>query len=42
MTPLHHAANADTDGSHFEMIKLLIDRGANVNALDDTDYTPFS
>ena len=40
MTPLHHAANADTDGSHFEMIKLLIDRGANVNALDDTDYTP--
>ena len=24
MTPLHHAANADTDGSHFEMIKLCL------------------
>jgi ankyrin repeat protein len=33
MTALHHAANADNDGSHIEMIQLLLDRGANVNAV---------
>ncbi len=40
MTPLHHAVNADWKGSHLEMVKQLIDRGANVRALDDTHDTP--
>jgi len=40
MTPLHHAANGDSKGSHLKMIELLIDRGAHVNAIDDTHHTP--
>ena len=40
MTPLHHAVNDDWKGSHFKMVKLLIERGANVNAIDDTHHTP--
>ena len=40
MTPLHHAANADSKGSHLKMIELLIGCGANVNAIDDTHHTP--
>ena len=40
MTPLHHAVNADHRGSHLQMIQLLIKRGANVNAVDDTHHTP--
>ena len=40
MTPLHHAVNDDHKGSRLKMIELLIDRGANVNAIDDTHHTP--
>ena len=40
MTPLHHAVNADYKGSHREMVKLLIDRGADVKAICDTHHTP--
>ena len=40
MTPLHHAVNADWKGRNRKMIKLLIDRGANVKAIDDTHHTP--
>ncbi|MEC8656696.1 MAG: ankyrin repeat domain-containing protein, partial [Verrucomicrobiota bacterium] len=40
MTPLHHAVNSDWKESHLGMIKLLIERGANVNAIDDTHHTP--
>jgi len=40
MTPLHHAVNDDRKGSHLEMIKLLINRRANVKAIDDTHHTP--
>ena len=40
MTPLHHAVNDDWKGSHFKMVKLLIERRANVNAIDDTHHTP--
>ena len=37
---LHHAVNADVRGSRLEMVKLLLQRGANVHAVDDTLYTP--
>jgi len=40
MTPLHHAVEDDYKGSHREMVKLLIDRGANVKAICDTHHTP--
>jgi ankyrin repeat protein len=36
MTPLHHAVNADWKGRNHEMVKQLIDRGANVKAIYDT------
>ena len=39
MTPLHHAVNSDWKGKNFEMVKLLIDRGANAKAIDDTHHT---
>ena len=39
MTPLHHAVNADWKGRNHGMVKLLIDRGANVKAIDDTHHT---
>ena len=39
-TPLHWAVNEDFRGSHREMVELLIDRGADVNARDDTLTTP--
>ena len=40
MTPLHHAVNGNWNGTNLETIELLISRGANVNAIDDTHHTP--
>ena len=40
MTPLYHAVNTDVRGSRLEMVKLLLQRGANVHAVDDTFHTP--
>lgn len=40
MTPLHHAVNGNWNGTNLETIQLLISRGANVNAIDDTHHTP--
>ncbi|MEM7393613.1 MAG: ankyrin repeat domain-containing protein, partial [Verrucomicrobiota bacterium] len=40
MTPLHHAVNGNWKGKNREMVKLLIARGAHVNAIDDTHHTP--
>lgn len=40
MTPLHHAANGDGKGENLAMLKLLIDRGADANAIDDTHHRP--
>ena len=40
MTPLHHAVNGNWDGTNFDTINLLINRGADVNAIDDTHHTP--
>ena len=35
LTPLHWAVNEDFKGSHRELAKLLIDKGADVKATDD-------
>jgi len=40
MTTLHHAVNTNVRGSRLEMVKLLLQRGANVHAVDDTFHTP--
>ena len=40
MTPLHHAVNGNWDGTNFDTINLLINRGADVNAIDDTQVPP--
>lgn len=37
-TPLHHAAY----GGHLDLMKTLIERGANVNAKDSLDNTPLA
>ena len=42
MTPLHHAVNEDWRGKNLEMIRLLIERGADVRALCDLHYTPLN
>ena len=39
-TALHHAVSADWKGSHRGIVKLLIDRGANVRATCDCKETP--
>jgi len=40
LTPLHWAVNEDFKGSHRELAKLLIDKGADVKATDDILDTP--
>ena len=40
LTSLHCAVNEDFKGSHRELVKLLIDKGADVNARDDILDTP--
>ena len=40
MTPLHHAVNSNWKGKNFEIVKLLIERGADAKAIDDTHHTP--
>ena len=40
LTSLHCAVNEDFKGSHRELAKLLIDKGADVNARDDILDTP--
>ena len=39
-TPLHHAVNSNWKGKNFEIVKLLIERGADAKAIDDTHHTP--
>ena len=39
MTPLHHAVNSNWKGKNFEIVKLLIERGADAKAIDDTHHT---
>jgi len=41
LTSLHCAVNEDFKGSHRELVKLLIDKGADVNARDDILDTPY-
>ena len=41
-TPLHHAANSDTDTRFKAMIELLVSRGAEVNVKDYYGRTPLS
>ena len=38
MTPLHHAAAYNC----FEVSDLLINRGADIGAIEESGYTPFS
>ena len=40
MTPLHHAVNSNWKGKNFEIVNLLIERGADAKAIDDTHHTP--
>ena len=40
LTSLHCAVNEDFKGSHRELVKLLIEKGADVNARDDILDTP--
>ena len=35
-TPLHEAASK----SHYEIVKILVDKGANINAKSDDESTP--
>lgn len=40
MTLLHWAVNEDFKGSHREMVRFLLERGAKVDARDDIQTTP--